>query len=66
MLSDVRAQIATGSVGVPAAGAGGAAAIGDGDLAPPGAGGGGAAGINPFATVVDAALMLLDITRTTR
>ncbi len=60
VLSDVRNQLATGTVDVPAAGAGGAAAIGDADPSLPA--GGGAAGFNPFATIKDAALMLLNVT----
>ena len=60
VLSDVRNQLVTGSVSVPAPEAGGAAAIGDADPALPAAGG--AAGFNPFATIKDAALMLLNVT----
>jgi hypothetical protein len=60
VLADVRNQLATGAVDVPAGGGGGAASIDDTNLAP--SGGGGAAGFNPFATVKDAALMLLNIT----
>lgn len=60
VLADVRNQLATGAVDVPAAGSGGAASIGDADPSLPS--GGGAAGFNPFATIKDAALMLLNIT----
>ncbi|MEA2663081.1 MAG: hypothetical protein QOI11_25, partial [Candidatus Eremiobacteraeota bacterium] len=60
VLADVRAQLATGTVDVPSGGGGGAASIGDADPSLPA--GGGAAGFNPFATVKDAALMLLNLT----